>query len=64
MIFIKASGEVHRIEAAAQPLSRAVIPSRGAVLAVLELAGGSADRLGLKPGDRAVHPAFGSLATP
>jgi hypothetical protein len=28
------------------------------VLACLELAGGAAERLGLKPGDRVEHPAF------
>jgi uncharacterized membrane protein (UPF0127 family) len=58
MVFIRADGRVHRIEAQTEPLSHTVVPSRGPVVAVLELAAGSAGRLGLKPGDRAVHPAF------
>jgi uncharacterized membrane protein (UPF0127 family) len=58
MIFIRADGVVHRIEAWTEPFSRKTIPSRGDVLACLELAGGAAERLGLKPGDRVEHPAF------
>lgn len=59
MIFIRADGVVHRIEARTEPLSERVIASQGAVTAVLELAGGAAERLGLKPGDRVIHPHFG-----
>lgn len=62
MVFIKTDGEVHRIEARTQPLSQTVIPSRGGVAAVLELAAGSAEQLGLRPGDRAEHPAFAAPA--
>jgi len=58
MVFITADGVVHRIEARTEPHSETIVPSRGAVLAVLELAGGAADKLGLKRGDRVVHPAF------
>jgi hypothetical protein len=58
MVFIRADGVVHRIEAWTEPFSRKTIPSRGDVLACLELAGGAAERLGLKPGDRVEHPAF------
>ena len=58
MVFIRADGVVHRIQAWTEPFSRATIPSRGKVLAVLELAAGSAERLGLKPGDRVEHSAF------
>ena len=58
MVFIKADGLVHRIEAETSPLSRTVVPSRGDVVAVLELAAGSALHLALKPGDLVVHPAF------
>lgn len=52
MVFIRADGVVHRIEARAEPLSDRIITSEGDVAAVLELAGGAASRLGLKPGDR------------
>ena len=62
MVFIKADGGVHRVEARTEPLSHAMIRSRGAVVAVLELAAGSADRLGLKAGDRAVCSALPASA--
>ncbi len=59
MVFIRADGTVHRIERRAEPLSDRVISSEGAVSAVLEMAGGATERLGLKPGDRIRHPLFG-----
>ena len=59
MIFIRADGVIHRIEANTEPFSERVIASRGSVAAVLELKAGSAARLGLKPGDRVRHPLFG-----
>jgi uncharacterized protein len=58
MIFIRADGIIHRIEANTEPFSERVIASRGTVAAVLELKAGSASRLGLKPGDRVRHPLF------
>lgn len=58
MVFIRTDGIVHRIEAYTEPRSETIIASHGPVLAVLELAGGAAERLGLKPGDRVVHPVF------
>ena len=58
MVFIRADGIVHRIEVSTEPLSETVISSGGPMAAVLELAGGAAERLGLKPGDRVVHPLF------
>ena len=61
MVFIRADGVVHRIEVRTEPLSETVISSQGNVAAVLELAGGAAERLGLKPGDRVLHPHFGTL---
>jgi uncharacterized membrane protein (UPF0127 family) len=60
MVFIRADGTVHRIEARTEPLSERIIASQGPVSAVLELAGGAAHRLGLKPGDKVVHSLFGS----
>ena len=56
MVFIRADGIVHRIEARTEPLSERIIASQGDVTAVLELAGGAAERLGLKAGDRVVYP--------
>ena len=52
MVFIRADGIVHRIEVRTEPMSERIIASEGDVLAVLELAGGAAQRLGLKVGDR------------
>jgi hypothetical protein len=58
MVFIKADGTVHRIEARTEPLSDRVIASHGDVAAVLEIAGGAAERLGLKPGDKVRYRHF------
>jgi uncharacterized protein len=58
MVFIRADGTVHRIQARTEPLSETTIASGGPVTAVLELAGGAAEKLGLKPGDKVVHRHF------
>lgn len=58
MVFIRANGVIHRIEHNAEPLSDRIISSQGLVSAVLEIPGGMADKLGLKPGDRIKHPLF------
>jgi uncharacterized membrane protein (UPF0127 family) len=58
MVFIRADGVVHRIEARTEPLSENIVASRGNVTACLELAGGAAERLGLKAGDRVEHRFF------
>jgi uncharacterized protein len=52
MLFIKADGVVHHIHARAQPLDETPISSNGNVRYVLEINGGVAAKLGLKPGDR------------
>ena len=58
MVFIRADGTVHRIEAWTQPFSETIISSGPNVVACLELAGGASERLGLKPGDRVEHALF------
>jgi len=58
MIFIRADGSIARIAENAEPLSTRTIPSGEPVLAVLEVIGGTAARLGVKPGDRVEHPLF------
>jgi uncharacterized membrane protein (UPF0127 family) len=58
MVFVRADGVIHRIEARTEPLSDTIIASQGPVTACLELAGGAAERLGLKPGDRVEHRFF------
>ena len=56
MVFISPGGAVHRIEANAEPFSLIVIPSEGPIVAVLELNGGEAAKIGLKPGDKVIYP--------
>jgi len=58
MVFIRADGVVHWIEAMTEPHSEAIISSNGLVLAVLELKGGAAARFGLKAGDVVKHATF------
>jgi uncharacterized protein len=60
MIFISPSGVVTHIAANAEPLSERVIPSGGPCLAVLELNGGIAASIGLRVGDKVLHPFFKS----
>jgi uncharacterized protein len=62
MVFIRADGTVHRVEKRTEPLSERVISSQGEVAAVLEIAGGTADKLGIKPGDKVRHPYFTATA--
>ena len=58
MIFIKKNGVVHRIAQGTEPFSEAVVASEGKVAAVLEVAAGVADEMGLKAGDRIEHYFF------
>jgi uncharacterized protein len=52
MIFIRRDGRILRIAENTEPLSTTIIPSRGPALAVLEVIGGTARKLGIAPGDR------------
>ncbi len=54
MIFIKEDGTIESIAVNTTPLSEASTTSRGTVAAVLELAGGRSQALGLKAGDRVI----------
>jgi hypothetical protein len=58
MVFIFADGRVHRIETRTEPESEKMVSSGVPVRAVLELNANVTNRLGLKPGDRIVHPMF------
>ncbi len=58
MIFIRGDGRIVRIAENTEPLSTRLIPSGGPVLAVLEVIGGTARKLGIKPGDQVSHPIF------
>lgn len=58
MLFIDEHGTITRIAANTEPLSEQTISSGGPVRAVLELGGGVAQKLGIRPGDRVLHPLF------
>jgi uncharacterized membrane protein (UPF0127 family) len=58
MLFIAPDGRILNIHERAVPQSLEPIPSDGPVRAVLEVNGGTAARLGIKPGDRVVSAIF------
>lgn len=60
MIFIKKNGVIHHIHEDAQPHDLTTAYSKGPVMAVLELNGGTAQRLGIKAGDVVQHAFFGT----
>ncbi len=60
MIFIRANGTIANIAERAVPHDETSIPSNGAVRGVLEVNGGTAARLGIKPGDKVLNPIFGN----
>lgn len=62
MIFIRADGRVHRVEARTEPHSERVIASGERVAGVLEIAGGTAAEIGLKAGDLVRHTHFETAA--
>jgi uncharacterized membrane protein (UPF0127 family) len=58
MVFIDVRGRIQQIIANTKPHSLDLVRSTAPAIAVLELAGGEAQRLGLKPGQRVIHPAL------
>lgn len=58
MVFINAKGRVVQIAERTEPLSERIIASAEPVAAVLEVVAGTAERIGLKPGDQVRHPMF------
>lgn len=59
MLFIGADGRITNVGERTQPFSTAPVSSERPVVAVLEVAAGTAARLGIRPGDRVVHPRYG-----
>ena len=59
MVFIRADGTISTIMANAEPYSTKQIPSAEPVRAVLEINGGQAGALGIRPGDHVLAPIFG-----
>ncbi len=60
LLFIAPNGRIIRIAENAVPLSEATIESMGVVTGVLEVAGGTSRRLGIRAGDRVRYAAFGN----
>jgi uncharacterized protein len=56
MIFIQGDGRIRSIAENTETESERIIPSRGPVRAVLEVAAGTARKLGIQPGDRVASP--------
>lgn len=59
MVFIAADGTVVNVGERATPQSTAIIASDGPVRAALELNGGIAGKLGIKPGDKVTGEGLG-----
>ncbi len=62
MIFIADDGRVVRVAQHTTPFAETLIPSFVEVRAVLEVAAGTAQRLGIAPGARIEHPIFGTAS--
>lgn len=60
MIFISGDGRIVHIAENAKPLSDDMIPSGAPVRAVLEVIAGTAQKLGIAPGDRVAGSIFGA----
>jgi hypothetical protein len=58
MLFVDGQGRIVNIHQRAVPLALDVISAAGPVRAVIELNGGTAERLGIVPGDKVQHPIF------
>lgn len=58
MLFVRRDGTIANLAANTKPESHSTHASAGAVIAVVELNGGTAARLGILPGDRVVHRYF------
>ena len=58
MIFIRADGRILRIAGNTEQLSTKIIPSNGFAKGVLEVIAGTAQKYGIRPGDRIGHPLF------
>ncbi|HZK90787.1 MAG TPA: DUF192 domain-containing protein [Stellaceae bacterium] len=59
MLFLDARGRIFDIHERAVPMSLDIIAAKGPARYVVELNGGTAARLGIKPGDQATSPYIG-----
>jgi len=60
MVFIRPGGLVAKVAENTVPMSKTIIDSGEPVAYVLEIAAGTARRIGLKPGDRVIHALIGN----
>ena len=60
MLFVDAQGRIVNIHERAVPGSLDTIAAAAPVRAVIELNGGTAARLGIRPGDKVIFPIFGN----
>ena len=58
IIYIAPDGRIVSIQKKARALDRTPLPSNGVASGVLEIAAGESEKLGLKPGDKIIHPFF------
>ncbi len=58
VLFVRADGSILKIEHSAKPFSLRSMTSEAPVTAVLEIAGGQANALGIRPGDILQHEYF------
>lgn len=58
MLFIRSNGTIARIEANTEPYSLTVLSSGEPVIGVLEINAGIAEKLGIRAGDKVIHPLF------
>ncbi|MDH3742123.1 MAG: DUF192 domain-containing protein [Hyphomicrobiales bacterium] len=58
MLFIAGDGTVRYVAENTKPLSRDIVSAGTMVAGVLEVIAGTAERIGLKPGDKVAHPIF------
>lgn len=61
MLFVDGRGRIVNIAPRARPMSDAIISAAAPVRGVVELPGGTAARLGIRPGDRVLGAFFGDL---
>ncbi|MCB9984007.1 MAG: DUF192 domain-containing protein [Rhodospirillales bacterium] len=62
MVFVHPDGTIHHIHHNAKPQDETSITSKFPAKAVLELNGGTADKMGIKEGDQLIHRLFNNDA--